>query len=61
MKYITNKYKYNKLPNYNNTNNKLPILYKFSSLNISTFISKNTKNNLKNLIKYHIINIYINK
>lgn len=49
MKCVADEYKCDGLPDCDDASDELPVLCKFSSLNISAFISKNAKNDLKDL------------
>lgn len=57
MKCVADEYKCDGLPDCDDASDELPVLCKFSSLNISAFISKN----LKDLVKCHIVDIYVDK
>lgn len=61
MKCVADEYKCDGLPDCDDASDELPVLCKFSSLNISAFISKNAKNDLKDLVKCHIVDIYVDK
>lgn len=50
MKCVADEYKCDGLPDCDDASDELPVLCKFSSLNISAFMSKNAKNDLKDLV-----------
>lgn len=61
VKCVVDEYKCDGLLDCDDVSDELFVLCKFLFLNILVFILKNVKNDLKDLVKCYIVDIYVNK